>query len=58
MVVSNEVGLGIVPADATTRTYRDTLGRVNQMVAAVADTTLFMAAGRAVRLDDPWTLLP
>ncbi|MCB9381538.1 MAG: bifunctional adenosylcobinamide kinase/adenosylcobinamide-phosphate guanylyltransferase [Acidimicrobiaceae bacterium] len=58
VVVSNEVGLGIVPADATNRTYRDTLGRVNQMVAAVADTTLFMAAGRAVRLDDPWTLLP
>ena len=57
VVVSNEVGLGIVPADAGTRAYRDTLGRVNQALAAVADTTLFMAAGRAMRLDDPWTLL-
>lgn len=57
VVVSNEVGLGIVPADADTRAYRDTLGRINQMVAAAADTTLFMAAGKAMRLDNPWDLL-
>ena len=57
VVVSNEVGLGIVPADAATRAYRDQLGRINQLVAAVADTSLFMVAGRAVRLDNPWELL-
>lgn len=57
VVVSNEVGLGIVPADADTRAYRDTLGRINQMVAAAADTTLFMVAGKAMRLDNPWELL-
>ena len=57
VVVSNEVGLGIVPADAATRAYRDQLGRINQLVAAVADTSLFMVAGRAVPLVDPWELL-
>lgn len=57
VVVSNEVGLGIVPADADTRAYRDDLGRLNQRVAAVADRCLLMVAGRAVTLTDPWTLL-
>lgn len=57
VVVSNEVGLGIVPADPATRTYRDILGRLNQMTAAAADTTLFMAAGKALRLENPWDLM-
>jgi adenosyl cobinamide kinase/adenosyl cobinamide phosphate guanylyltransferase len=58
LVVSNEVGLGVHPPTELGRDYRDLLGRVNQTWAAAADTTLFLAAGRAVRLDDPWTLLP
>ena len=34
IVVSNEVGLGIVPAYEMGRTYRDVLGRVNQLLAS------------------------
>jgi len=44
-VVSNEVGLGIVPAYPLGRIYRDTLGRGNQRLAAVADRVIFMVAG-------------
>jgi adenosylcobinamide kinase / adenosylcobinamide-phosphate guanylyltransferase len=57
IVVSNEVGLGIVPVNELAREYRDVLGRVNQRWAAAADHALFMVAGRAVRLHDPWELL-
>ena len=57
VVVSNEVGMGIVPEHQMSREYRDDLGRLNQQVAALAHTTLLMVAGRATRLDDPWTLL-
>lgn len=58
VVVSNEVGSGIVPDNELSRSYRDELGRINQAVAAAADTTLLVVAGRALRLSDPWTLLP
>jgi adenosylcobinamide kinase/adenosylcobinamide-phosphate guanylyltransferase len=44
-LVSNEVGLGIVPADALSRRYRDLLGRCNQRVAAAADHVTFVVAG-------------
>jgi adenosylcobinamide kinase / adenosylcobinamide-phosphate guanylyltransferase len=57
VVVSNEVGLGIHPEHAMAREYRDELGRLNQAVAATATTTLFLVAGRAVRLESPWDLL-
>lgn len=50
LVVSNEVGLGIVPANELARTYRDTLGRVNQRLAAKADEVLFMVAGLPWRI--------
>jgi len=43
--VSNEVGAGIVPADKTSRLYRDLLGRANQMLAQQADEVLMMVAG-------------
>ncbi len=45
ILVSNEVGLGIVPAYPLGRVYRDALGRANQRLAAVADEVLFMVAG-------------
>lgn len=45
IVVSNEVGLGIVPDNALARAFRDNLGRANQAVAATADCAVFMAAG-------------
>jgi len=45
IIVSNEVGLGIVPAYPLGRIYRDALGRVNQRLATLADQVLFMVAG-------------
>ncbi|MGQ9896452.1 MAG: bifunctional adenosylcobinamide kinase/adenosylcobinamide-phosphate guanylyltransferase [Acidobacteriota bacterium] len=45
IVVSNEVGLGIVPENALARRYRDLLGRVNQSVAAAATEVHFLIAG-------------
>ncbi len=50
VVVSNEVGLGVVPATELGRNYRDVLGRVNQMFAARADQVYLMAAGLALEL--------
>lgn len=45
VVVSNEVGTGIVPENALARTYRDAVGTVNRIVAASADTVIWMVAG-------------
>jgi adenosylcobinamide kinase/adenosylcobinamide-phosphate guanylyltransferase len=45
IIVTNEVGLGIIPADRITRLYRDTLGRANQMLAEYADEVYFMVSG-------------
>ena len=57
VVITNEVGLGIVPENALARRYRDVHGFVNQTWAAAADTVLHLIAGRATKLEDPWTLL-
>lgn len=45
LLVSNEVGLGIVPQNKLARDFRDHQGRLNQTIAAVADHVIFMAAG-------------
>jgi adenosylcobinamide kinase / adenosylcobinamide-phosphate guanylyltransferase len=45
IIVSNEVGLGLVPDTRLGRDYRDTLGAVNRLVASHADTVTFMVAG-------------
>lgn len=45
IVVSNEVGLGIVPDNALSREFRDWLGIFNQRLAAEADTVYLMVAG-------------
>lgn len=50
LVVTNEVGLGIVPAYALGRLYRDMLGRVNQRLAAAATHVYLLVAGIAVDL--------
>jgi adenosylcobinamide kinase / adenosylcobinamide-phosphate guanylyltransferase len=48
LIVSNEVGLGIVPAYALGRVYRDVLGLVNQRIAAQAKRVYLMVAGLGV----------
>jgi adenosylcobinamide kinase/adenosylcobinamide-phosphate guanylyltransferase len=53
IVVTNEVGLGIVPVEPIVRAYRDVLGRVNQQWVAAADRALLVVAGRALVLDRP-----
>jgi adenosylcobinamide kinase / adenosylcobinamide-phosphate guanylyltransferase len=45
ILVSNEVGSGIVPDNEMGRAYRDVLGSINQQVAAVADEVLLLVAG-------------
>jgi adenosylcobinamide kinase/adenosylcobinamide-phosphate guanylyltransferase len=50
VVVTNEVGLGLVPDNPLGREFRDLLGRVNAIWAAVADHVLLVVAGRAVAL--------
>ena len=53
VVVSNEVGLGVVPATELGRSYRDVLGRVNAVFAEAADSALLIVAGRALELGTP-----
>jgi adenosylcobinamide kinase/adenosylcobinamide-phosphate guanylyltransferase len=50
IVVSNEVGLGVVPAYGLGRTYRDCLGRANQWLAQAASSVILMVAGLPVDL--------
>jgi adenosylcobinamide kinase/adenosylcobinamide-phosphate guanylyltransferase len=50
ILVSNEVGLGIVPDNALARRFRDVAGRINQIVAAAVDEAVFVAAGLPLRL--------
>lgn len=45
ILVSNEVGLGIVPENSLARKFRDEAGRLNVVVASVATDVLFMASG-------------
>ncbi len=52
VVVSNEVGLGIVPANADARAYRDRLGAVNRVFAERAETAALVVAGRLLRLEE------
>ena len=52
IAVSNEVGLGIVPATPLGRAYRDVLGRVNAIWARSADESFLVVAGRTLRLEE------
>jgi adenosylcobinamide kinase/adenosylcobinamide-phosphate guanylyltransferase len=53
LLVSNEVGLGIVPENALARRFRDEAGRVNQKIAAAVDRVVFIAAGLPLVLKEP-----
>lgn len=50
VLVTNEVGLGVVPAHASGRIFRDLLGLVNQRVGASCDEVHLVVAGRVLRL--------
>jgi adenosylcobinamide kinase/adenosylcobinamide-phosphate guanylyltransferase len=53
VLVSNEVGLGIVPDNALARQFRDAQGTLNQRVAAQAERVIMMVAGVAVAVKSP-----
>lgn len=50
LLVTNEVGMGIVPANALSRIYRDTAGRANQLAAAAADQVWLLTCGLPLAL--------
>ncbi len=50
LVVTNELGLGLVPADAASRRFRDLAGRVNQQFAREADEVYVVVSGLPVRI--------
>jgi adenosylcobinamide kinase / adenosylcobinamide-phosphate guanylyltransferase len=52
ILVSNEVGLGIVPDSRIGRLYRDILGRANQMLAQSSDEVYLMVAGIPLRVKE------
>ena len=53
IVVTNEVGSGVVPASPLGRAYRDVLGSVNQIVVGAADRAYLVVAGRLLELAEP-----
>jgi adenosylcobinamide kinase/adenosylcobinamide-phosphate guanylyltransferase len=50
VLVSNELGMGLVPADAQSRRFRELAGEVNRLVAQEADDAYFVVSGMAVSL--------
>ena len=52
IIVSNEVGMGLVPETKLGRLYRDLLGKANQLVARHASEVYFMAAGIPVKVKE------
>lgn len=50
IIVTNEVGLGLVPADRVSRLYRDLLGKANQVLAQRVDEVYMMVAGIPVTI--------
>ncbi len=50
IIVTNEVGLGLVPGNKVSRLYRDLLGKTNQILARWADEVYLMVAGLPVKI--------
>jgi len=53
IIVTNEVGMGLVPTSKVGRLYRDLLGKANQMLAECADEVYFMVSGLPVKIKPP-----
>jgi adenosylcobinamide kinase/adenosylcobinamide-phosphate guanylyltransferase len=53
VLVSNEVGLGVVPTDAMARAFIEHAGSLHQRIAEQADVVVFMAAGLPLHLKSP-----
>ena len=50
IIVSNEVGLGVVPENKLARDFRDIAGRMNQIVAGKSDEVYFMVSGLPLKV--------
>lgn len=50
ILVTNEVGMGVIPADGATRFFRDTAGSINQMLAERAHEVIFSVSGIPLRV--------
>ena len=57
-LVTNEVGMGIVPGEEVSRAFRDALGRCNQILAASADEVYLIVAGQPLQLKGKSSGLP
>ncbi len=53
VIVTNEIGMGFVPADALSRRYGNILGRVNARLAAACDRVILMVSGIALTIKSP-----
>ena len=53
VVVSNEIGLGVIPLGSEVRAFVDALGALNQQVASVCERVTLMAAGLPLTLKGP-----
>jgi len=56
ILVSNEVGMGLVPGNRLGRLYRDLLGKVNQTLAECADCVYFIVSGIPLSLKGDLTI--
>ena len=50
ILVTNEVGMGVIPADGATRLFRDTAGSINQILAELAHEVIFSVRGIPLRI--------
>jgi len=53
VIVTNEIGMGFIPADPLSRRYGDILGRINARLAAACDRVILMVSGIAVAIKTP-----
>jgi adenosylcobinamide kinase/adenosylcobinamide-phosphate guanylyltransferase len=52
ILVSNEIGMGLIPENPLGRQFRDTAGQINQAVAEIADNVIFMVSGIPLKVKE------